>query len=71
MEFRNSTTTTGVEIHRLVAQHTIDIATDHASHQPIGGYIQSADRASGVTDEREPERETGSAGTSVTEDVLA
>jgi [lysine-biosynthesis-protein LysW]--L-2-aminoadipate ligase len=71
MEFRNSTTTTGVEIHRIVAQHTLDIATDHASRQPVGGYIQPADRAGDITNENEPERETGSAGTSMREDVLA
>ncbi|HCT46480.1 MAG: lysine biosynthesis protein LysX [Phycisphaerae bacterium] len=71
MEFRNSTTTTGVEIHRLVAEHTVDIATNHASQpQPIGGYIQPADRGCGAPAERESEREVGSVGASLRGDVL-
>ena len=53
MEFRNSTTTTGVEIHRIVAQHTLDIASDHASQQSGGGNIQPATPGCGATNEGE------------------
>ena len=50
MEFRNSTTTTGVDIHRIVAQHTLDIATGIASQAAGGGDIQPAARACDQTD---------------------
>lgn len=33
MEFRNSTATTGVDIHRLVARHAVEIARDHRHAQ--------------------------------------
>ncbi len=44
MEFRNSTTTTGVDIHRVVARHTMDIASQHTG----GGCIQPADSCCGA-----------------------
>lgn len=45
MEFRNSTTTTGVEIHRIVAQHTLNIAQAHASQAASDGDIHPVQRA--------------------------
>jgi [lysine-biosynthesis-protein LysW]--L-2-aminoadipate ligase len=48
MEFRNSTTTTGVDIHRIVAQHTLDIAHAHTSQRTGGGDIQPAAPCSGA-----------------------
>jgi [lysine-biosynthesis-protein LysW]--L-2-aminoadipate ligase len=49
MEFRNSTTSTGVDIHRVVAQHTLQIAQDHAAQRMGGGNIQPAAQACGTT----------------------
>lgn len=53
MEFRNSTTTTGVDIHRIVAQHTLDIASDHASRGAGSGSIQPADPTRDATPDGE------------------
>jgi [lysine-biosynthesis-protein LysW]--L-2-aminoadipate ligase len=66
MEFRNSTTTTGVEIHRLVAQHTLDIA--HASQAANDGGIHPAGRACGAPETGEG---TGSSSASAREGALA
>ena len=49
MEFRNSTTTTGVEIHRIVAQHTLDLAVAHASSHTGIGHIQPGAECAGAT----------------------
>jgi [lysine-biosynthesis-protein LysW]--L-2-aminoadipate ligase len=68
MEFRNSTTTTGVEIHRLVAQHTLDIAQAHASQPANGGNIHPAGRACDAPAAGEI---AGSSSTSTREGALA
>lgn len=68
MEFRNSTTTTGVEIHRLVAQLTLDIAQAHASQPANGGNIHPVGRA---CDAPETAESTGSSSASAREGALA
>lgn len=68
MEFRNSTTTTGVEIHRIVAQHTLDIVSEHRSQGMGGGGIQPAAHAGGQPMDGE---RAGSAGASRREGALA
>tara|TARA_E500000318_G_scaffold8683_3_gene8063 strand:- start:58475 stop:59443 length:969 start_codon:yes stop_codon:yes gene_type:complete len=68
MEFRNSTTTTGVDIHRVVAQHTLDIAQAHASQAAGDGDIHPVQRACDASIDGEG---AGSSGTPEREGVLA
>ena len=68
MEFRNSTTTTGVDIHRVVAQHTLDIAQAHASQAAGDGDIHPVQRACDASIDGEG---AGSSGTPEREGVFA